>query len=129
MSSSDLSELSSSPLSEDDLSDEIPKGKLEHYFKSGVSVVVPTIKKQRPPSPPHEYVLADNPDIAVRTRRVEFLYITVIVFFSRCRNDLLTQERAANMHVPIALQRCFPKVATSLRSTGYRKGRRRLAAG
>ncbi|KAL9601734.1 MAG: hypothetical protein Q9219_002345 [cf. Caloplaca sp. 3 TL-2023] len=67
MSSSELSDLSS-PLSTDDGLDQIPsKSKtLDHYFKSNA---VPTksssqLKKRRPPSPPHEYVLADNPDIA-----------------------------------------------------------------
>lgn len=70
MSSSDLTELSSSPLSEDDLADVIPKGKLEHYFKQGLSALPPKVKKKRPPSPPHEYVLADNPDIAVSQTRI-----------------------------------------------------------
>ena len=69
MSSSDLSELSSSPLSEDDLPESIPKGKLEHYFKQGLSALPPKVRKKRPPSPPHEFVLADNPDIAVSITR------------------------------------------------------------
>ena len=69
MSSSDLSELSSSPLTDDDeVPQSIPKGKLEHYFKVGASALPPKLKKKRPPSPPHEYVLADNPDIAVSIR-------------------------------------------------------------
>ena len=66
MSSSELSELSSSPLTDDDeIPQSIPKSKLEHYFKVGASALPPKLKKKRPPSPPHEYVLADNPDIAV----------------------------------------------------------------
>ncbi len=66
MSSSELSELSSSPLTDDDeLERKIPKGKLDYYFKVGASALPPKLKKKRPPSPPHEYVLADNPDIAV----------------------------------------------------------------
>lgn len=67
MSSSELSELSSSPLTDDDeLERKIPKGKLDYYFNVGASALPPKLKKKRAPSPPHEYVLADNPDIAVR---------------------------------------------------------------
>ncbi|KAL8759500.1 MAG: hypothetical protein Q9199_000721 [Rusavskia elegans] len=66
MSSSDLSDISS-PLSTDqDVGSTPPKGKnLDHYFKSTLATKPsPPQKKKRPPSPPHEYVLADNPDIA-----------------------------------------------------------------
>ena len=69
MSSSDLSDISSSLSSDEGIASvPIPKGKLDHYFKQGISATTPTsppAKKKRPPSPPHEYVLADNPDIAV----------------------------------------------------------------
>lgn len=69
MSSSDLSELSSSLSSDEGITESIPKGTLDHYFKgkdgSGASHASPPSKKKRPPSPPHEDVLADNPDIAV----------------------------------------------------------------
>lgn len=69
MSSSSLSDLSS-PLSSDDDVDSVPaKDKtLDHYFKDAHSMkpAVPP-KKKRQPSPPHDYVLADNPDIAVCT--------------------------------------------------------------
>lgn len=67
MSSSDLSEISSSLSSDEDIASvPIPKGKLDHYFKQGLSATPtsPPAKKKRPPSPPHEYVLADNQDIA-----------------------------------------------------------------
>ena len=69
MSSSGLSELSS-PLSSDDelASAPIRPGSLDAYFKHGGIVAKqssPPAKKKRAPSPPHEYVLADNPDIAV----------------------------------------------------------------
>ncbi|KAL2038450.1 hypothetical protein N7G274_008789 [Stereocaulon virgatum] len=68
MSSSDLSDLSSSLTSDEDVtSGPLSKGTLEHYFtKDGSSATPksPPVKKKRPPSPPHEYVLADNPDIA-----------------------------------------------------------------
>jgi len=69
MSSSDLSDLSS-PLSTDEELANAPirPGSLEHYFKNAAGKVrqaSPPTKRKRPPSPPHEYVLADNPDIAV----------------------------------------------------------------
>lgn len=69
MSSSDLSELSSALSTEDDLSIDSVKGSsLDHYFGNGSTATQhapPPAKKKRPASPPHEYVLADNPDIAV----------------------------------------------------------------
>lgn len=70
MSSSDLSELSSALSTEDDISIEsIHGGKLDQYLRQ-IPIAnehsSPPAKKKRPTSPPHEYVLADNPDIAVR---------------------------------------------------------------
>lgn len=69
MSSSELSELTSN-VSSDEENPVAPlnRGKLDHYFKnaSNVTQAPPTLKKKRPPSPPHEYVLADNADISVR---------------------------------------------------------------
>lgn len=50
---------------DDEVPDTISKGKLEHYFKVGSAALPPKVKRKRAPSPPHEYVLADNPDIAV----------------------------------------------------------------
>lgn len=69
MSSSGLSDLSS-PLSSDDelASAPIRSGSLDAYFKHGAGTEKqssPPVKKKRAPSPPHEYVLADNADIAV----------------------------------------------------------------
>ena len=68
MSSSDLSELTSN-VSTDDEALQAPagRGKLDHYFKHGSvpTQAPPPLKKKRPPSPPHEYVLADNQDVAV----------------------------------------------------------------
>ena len=68
MSSSDLSDISSSLSSDEGIASvPIPKSKLDHYFKQGSSTAPtsPPAKKKRPPSPPHEYVLADNAEIAV----------------------------------------------------------------
>lgn len=76
MSDSDSSSLSSAPPTDDEAEKEIvanlnkPKG-INRYFKpapkpEGGRALTPPPK--RAPSPPHEYVLADNPDIAVTTR-------------------------------------------------------------
>lgn len=68
MSSSELSDLTSTISTDDDIEPApVSKGKLEHYFKNGSSATqkTPQVKRRRAPSPPHEYVLADNPDIAV----------------------------------------------------------------
>ncbi|KAL8772649.1 MAG: hypothetical protein Q9209_002310 [Squamulea sp. 1 TL-2023] len=66
MSSSELSEISSSLSSDQDVGSTPPKSKnLDHYFKNAhAPKPSPPPKKKRPPSPPHEFVLADNPDIA-----------------------------------------------------------------
>lgn len=69
MSSSDLSELSS-PLSSDreDTPDVPQKGSLDFYFKQQAKLPkkpCPPPRRKRTPSPPHEFVLADNPDVAV----------------------------------------------------------------
>ena len=68
MSSSDISPLSSAPsdVSDNELTLKPPLGKLDQYFKHGPAAVSPSpAKRKRPASPPHDYVLADNPDIAV----------------------------------------------------------------
>lgn len=69
MTSSELSELSSALSSGDENAVEpIQAGILDYYLKKGVRQgirVSPPAKKQRLASPPHEYELADNPDIAV----------------------------------------------------------------
>lgn len=69
MSSSGLSDVSS-PLSTDEELANAPirPGSLEHFFKNAAGKTKqasPPAKRKRPPSPPHEYVLADNADIAV----------------------------------------------------------------
>ena len=67
-SSSGLSSLSTAPSISDDevTNDAAHAGKLDHYFKKASSATSPPQpKRKRPASPPHEYVLADNEDIAV----------------------------------------------------------------
>ena len=71
MSSSDISSLSSAPPSDTDdelIGKSIREGTLDKYFKNGAcnpGDASLSSKKKRPASPPHEFVLADNPDIAV----------------------------------------------------------------
>lgn len=64
LSDSELSSLSSAPPTDDETApmaiDEEPVG-ITKYFKKESETPPP----KREPSPPHEYVLADNPDIAV----------------------------------------------------------------
>ena len=72
MSSSDISSLSSAPsdVSENEITSKPTPNKLDKYFKNGAAAASPpTAKRKRPASPPHEYVLADNPDIAVSTNK------------------------------------------------------------
>ena len=74
MSNSDSSSLSSAPPTDDEADKVIaakinkPKG-INKYFKpatKGENVHASPPPPKRAPSPVHEYVLADNPDIAVR---------------------------------------------------------------
>lgn len=70
MSSDESSELSSAP-SDDEISLELTKkdGILKFFSKVVPPAITPKADSppppEREPSPPHEYVLADNPDIAV----------------------------------------------------------------
>ena len=109
MSSSDLSELSSSLSSHEDLTPvSVSRGKLEHYFKHGSSAAPksPPVKKKRPPSPPHEYVLADNPDIAVSS--IRSVVMRPRIARVRSNKDNADPRRAVHLHVPFAFQRSFP---------------------
>ena len=77
MSSSGLSDISSSLSSDDgdiDISDAPKKGSLEFFFKQQAKLPKkpsPPPRRKRTPSEPHEFVLADNPDIAVRVIAVQ----------------------------------------------------------
>ena len=66
MSSSDLSDLSSSLSTDEDITEPFRKGTLDHFLKKNDrNGPASPPRRKRAPSPPHEYVLADNPDIAV----------------------------------------------------------------
>ncbi len=123
MSSSDLSELSSSLSSHEDVTPvSVSRGKLEHYFKHGSSAAPksPPLKKKRPPSPPHEYVLADNPDIAVSS--IGFIPMQPCIARVRFNKDSADAfRRAVHLHVSFALQRCFPKDVSPLRTSRHRR--------
>jgi hypothetical protein len=69
-SDSDLSSLSSAPPTDDeaDMAIDEPVG-IAKYFKKESETPPP----KREPSPPHEYVLADNPNIAVSYGHFEWL--------------------------------------------------------
>lgn len=75
MSTSELSDLSSPLSSEDDnvINSIRGGGKIDHYIRKGFGAEPASpAKRKRAPSPPHEYVLADNPDIAVSHNNVLF---------------------------------------------------------
>lgn len=71
MMSDDSSELSSAPSDlESDIEPPKKEGILKFFSKASAKKAAPAIEDSPPPpprepSPPHEYVLADNPDIAV----------------------------------------------------------------
>lgn len=71
-SDSELSSLSSAPPTDDEATMTIdhPTG-IAKYFKKESETPPP----KREPSPPHEYVVADNPDIAVSFLRRKILRI------------------------------------------------------
>lgn len=73
-SDSELSSLSSAPPTDDEATMAIdhPTG-IAKYFKKESETPPP----KREPSPPHEYVLADNPDIAVSSPRRNILCIAL----------------------------------------------------
>jgi len=75
MSDSDLSDLSSELSSPEDIEEELHAkparvSALDAWLKNGTNESPPPPKRKRAPSPPHEYMLADNPTIAVRISRV-----------------------------------------------------------
>lgn len=79
MSTSGLSDLSSPLSSEDDnvINSIRGGGKIDHYItkSSGAEPAASPAKRKRAPSPPHEYVLADNPDIAVSHNNAFFAFL------------------------------------------------------
>ena len=87
MSSDESSELSSVPSDEEtDLQLTKKDGILKFFSKAPRPAAAPKVeasppRKQRAPSPPHEYVLADNPDIAVRVHP----YRRVLKCFTRTK--------------------------------------------
>ena len=86
MSSSELSDLSSALSSEDEnIVDPVYiGGNLEQYFQKDFAVAEPASpppKKKRPASPPHDHVLADNPDITVSHTTIYFCSVQIRVTF------------------------------------------------
>ena len=87
MSGSDVSSLSSAESieSDEELKSATPrKGTIDRYFQHAKTPQSP-LKRKRPASPPHEYVLADNPDIAVRSSGPKL----------SCNTSLITATRSS----------------------------------
>ena len=96
MDDSDSSSLSSAPSTDNEAEQAIaaklnkPTG-IARYFKPA-PIAEPLVERvesppppKRPASPPHEYVLADNPDIAVRMTRSKCdMYLTRVVVKVYC---------------------------------------------
>lgn len=83
LSDSDLSSLSSAPPSDEEpnpMALDEPVG-ITKYFQKKQSETPPP---KRAPSPPHEYVLADNPDIAVSYISLIILHGFKIACMTRC---------------------------------------------
>ena len=108
MSLSDSSSLSSPPSSDDEAEVNImpqPTG-LNRYFKAAqkpeaVKAPSSTPLPRRPASPPHEYVLADNADIAVGAYK----------HTRSARNTGIAADRlqpTVHCHVSVALQQRLP---------------------
>lgn len=126
LSDSDLSSLSSAPPTDDESivqAVEEPVG-IQKYFKKGPSPESPPPPK-RPASPPHEYVLADNPDIAVSIGSPMCYSCAVCTFSTRScvppRACLPVAFPAVHRHVPRAFPRRVPPITTTLRSPGHRE--------
>ena len=81
MSSSELSELTerSSSDSEEEIQPK-KKGTLDYHFnKTSKTAQPPKLKKKRPPSPPHEYVLADREEVAVSDIELKYARANALV--------------------------------------------------
>lgn len=107
MSSSDLSELSSALSIEDDILIDPTRGSsLDLYFKNRsikAESVPPPAKKKRPVSPPHEYVLADNPDIAVSSSIIKAALHAEVCLIS-LKFAALMASPIGHLHVSFSFQ-------------------------
>ena len=83
MSDSESSALSSPPSTDDEMPEPTPapKSSVKSISKNNASILSfvesSPARKKRPASPPHEEVLADNPDIAVSRYRVNRVLLDV----------------------------------------------------
>lgn len=124
--SDDSSELSSVP-SEDESDLQLKKkgGILKFFSKVNPKTEKPKKANSSPPpperepSPPHEYVLADNPDIAVCFPTiVRGLRVDIHVMSRRVLSvDLANYIIPVHRHVPIAVHGSLPQISRQLRAS------------
>lgn len=122
MSSPDSSSLSSARSTDDEsVAAAVNRSiDLKRYFKPQTDAACPSPPK-RPASPPHEYVLADNPDIAVSCQ------MNVIGLNFRVRRELLVLENVlicccaslVRCNVPREVQRRVSKGRAAFWTAGY----------
>jgi hypothetical protein len=139
MADSDSS-LSSAPPTDDEIDVEMPeataKKPLPQKKKKKKNTTILSFFKhrspsppprKRAPSPPHEAVPEDNPDIAVRIGRVHRVVTRCVVSQSRKASPLSIANtfRIVHRHVPVALQRSFPTRLAFHRASGHRARCRR----
>jgi hypothetical protein len=97
-----------------------PVGITKYFHKKERSETPPP---KRAPSPPHEYVLADNPDIAVSCILAVTLYkldIAFFAFFGAVRGCAANASQfLVHRHVPRAFSRSIPAINTTLWTTGH----------
>ena len=96
-------------------------GTILSFFKSPSPV-----RKKRPASPPHEPVSEDNPDIAVRTGRVDRVVARrgrVLHALDLCASPRLTFYTSVHCNVPVTLHRCLSAQDTALWTSGPGAGR------
>jgi len=131
MSQSDSSTLSSPPSTDDEaVAKAVDKSVgLKKWFKPASKASTPKVPSspplpKRPASPPHEYTIDDNEDIAVRLglsterRPIDALF-GALELKLRVANAL----RAGHRHVPLAIYTRLSWQTSSLRTAGYRKRR------
>ena len=130
MSDSESSALSSPPSTDDEMPEPTPapKSSVKSISKNNASILSfvesSPARKKRPASPPHEEVLADNPDIAVSRYRVNRVLLDVNYTStrpaSRCASAN-TIRYAVHCNVQVTLLRCLSYEIASDGTARYRE--------
>jgi hypothetical protein len=98
------------------------QGNILTFFKQKERTPSPP-RKKREPSPEHIYGPQDNPDIAVRTGRVNRVPSRrdsapdAVIHYLRA---MLTFYATVHCHVPLTIQRCFSSWRAACWTSGYR---------